>query len=72
LGRVKNPDLLMKRRGGNAGTAPEAFPKDTKMPRRASTSMEVSQVASPMPSITALTPSPPVISITFGTRSTEE
>ena len=57
--------------GGNAGTAPDALPKETKMPRLASTSMDVSQVARPMPSMTAFTPSPPVISITLGTRSTE-
>jgi hypothetical protein len=33
LGRVTNADLLMRRSTGKAGTAPEAFPKDTKMPR---------------------------------------
>ena len=69
---MRNPDLLISRRGGNAGTAPLAFPKETKIPRRASTSIEVSHVANPMPSITALTPSPLVISMTFGTRSTDE
>ena len=60
----------MRRSTGKAGTAPEALPKETKMPRCASELIEMSSVFLPMPSMTAWHPAPPVTSMTLATMST--
>lgn len=53
----------------SGGTVPDAFPNDTTVPFLLTTFKSSSNVSFPTPSKTASTPLPPVISMTFATRS---
>ena len=67
---MKNSEpRLVSSKGANGGTAPEALPKLTSMPRGLRQASEIWKVSLPTESYTTGTPWPPVISRTRATTS---